>query len=52
MKKRMIAGMMLLVLTVSGCSAVPTVPTELNEPVKGIREETEGKHGQHFLLGN
>ena len=43
MKKRMIAGMMLLVLTVSGCSAVSTVPTELNEPVKGTREETEAE---------
>ncbi len=36
MKKQMIAGMMLLVLTVSGCSAVSTAPTTINE----LAEET------------
>lgn len=41
MKKRMIAGMMLLVLTVSGCSAVSTAPTTINEPVKETRAEAE-----------
>lgn len=41
MKKRMIAGMMLLVLMVSGCSAVSTAPTEMNEPVKETRAEAE-----------
>ena len=29
MKKRIIAGMMLLVLTISGCSAVSKAPTRL-----------------------
>ena len=37
----MIAGLLLLVLTVSGCSAVSTAPTEMNEPVKETRAEAE-----------
>ena len=41
MKKQMIAGLLLLVLTVSGCSAVSTAPTEINEPVKETRAEAE-----------
>lgn len=41
MKKRMIAGMMLLVLTVSGCSAVSTAPTTINELAEETRAETE-----------
>lgn len=41
MKKRMIAGMMLLVLTVSGCSAVSTAPTTINELVEETRAEAE-----------
>ncbi|MCM1219280.1 MAG: hypothetical protein NC311_16115 [Muribaculaceae bacterium] len=41
MKKQMIAGLVLLVLTVSGCSAVPTAPTTMNEPVRETRAETE-----------
>ena len=41
MKKQMIAGLLLLVLTVSGCSAVSTAPTEMNEPVKETRAEAE-----------
>lgn len=39
MKKQMIAGLLLLVLTVSGCSA--PAPTEMNEPVKETRAEAE-----------
>lgn len=44
MKKQMIAGMMLLVLTVSGCSAVSTAPTTINELAEETRAEakTEG----------
>lgn len=41
MKKRMIAGIMLLVLTVSGCSAVSTAPTTINELAKETRAEAE-----------
>ena len=41
MKKRMIAGMMLLVLTVSGCSAVSTAPTTINELAEETRAEAE-----------
>jgi len=41
MKRQMIAGLLLLVLTVSGCSAVSTAPTEMNEPVKETRAEAE-----------
>ena len=41
MKKQMIAGLLLLVLTVSGCSAVSTAPTEMNEPVTETRAEAE-----------
>lgn len=37
----MIAGMMLLVLTVSGCSAVSTAPTTINELAEETRAETE-----------
>lgn len=44
MKKQIIAGMMLLVLTVSGCSAVSTAPTTINELAEETRAEakTEG----------
>lgn len=41
MKKRMITGMMLLVLTISGCSAVSTAPTTINELAEETRAETE-----------
>ena len=41
MKKRMIAGMMLLVLTVNGCSAVSTAPTTINELAEETRAESE-----------
>lgn len=41
MKKRTIAGMMLLVLTVSGCSAVSTAPTTINELAEETRAEAE-----------
>ena len=41
MKKQIIAGMMLLVLTVSGCSAVSTAPTTINELAEESRAETE-----------
>lgn len=41
MKKQMIVGLLLLVLTVSGCSAVSTAPTEMNEPVKETRAEAK-----------
>lgn len=43
MKKQMIAGMMLLVLTVSGCSAVSTAPTTINELAEETRAEAETK---------
>lgn len=39
MKKRMIAGMMLLVLTISGCSAA--APTTINELAEETRAEAE-----------
>lgn len=44
MKKQIIAGMMLLVLTVNGCSAVSTAPTTINELAEETRAEakTEG----------
>ena len=41
MKKRMIAGVMFLVLTVSGCSAVSTAPTTINELAEETRAEAE-----------
>lgn len=41
MKKQIIAGMMLLVLTVSGCSAVSTAPTTINELAEETRAEAE-----------
>ena len=41
MKKQIIAGMMLLVLTVSGCSAVSTAPTTINELAEETRAEIE-----------
>lgn len=41
MKKQMIAGMMLLVLTISGCSAVSKAPTKINELAEETRAETE-----------
>ena len=41
MKKQMIAGLLVLVLTVSGCSAVPTAPTKINELAEETRAETE-----------
>jgi hypothetical protein len=41
MKKQIIAGMLLLVLTVSGCSAVSTAPTTINELAEETRAETE-----------
>lgn len=37
----MIAGMMLLVLTISGCSAVSTAPTTINELAEETRAEAE-----------
>ena len=43
MKKQIIAGMMLLVLTVSGCSAVSTAPTTINELAEETRAEAETK---------
>lgn len=43
----MIAGLLLLVLTLCGCSAVSTAPTEMNESVKETRAEigTESTDG-------
>lgn len=41
MKKQMIAGMLLLVLTVSGCSAISTAPTKINELAEETRAEAE-----------
>ena len=41
MKKQMIAGMLLLVLTVSGCSAVSTAPAKINELAEETRAEAE-----------
>lgn len=50
MKKQMIAGLLLLVLTVSGCSAVSTAPTEINEPVKETRAEAETESTDSIFL--
>lgn len=49
MKKRMIAGMVLLVLTVSGCSAVSTAPTTINELAEETRAETETESTDSIL---
>lgn len=49
MKKRMIAGMMLLVLTVSGCSAVSTAPTTINELAEETRAEAETESTDNIL---
>lgn len=49
MKKRMIAGMMLLVLTVSGCSAVSTAPTTINELAEETRAEAETDSTDNIL---
>ena len=50
MKKQIIAGMMLLVLTISGCSAVSTAPTEMNEPVKETRAEAETERDRKSVV--
>lgn len=47
MKKRMIAGMMLLVLTISGCSAV--APTTINELAEETRAEAETESTDSIL---
>lgn len=49
MKKRIIAGMMLLVLTVSGCSAVSTAPTTINELAEETRAEAETESTDNIL---
>ena len=49
MKKRMIAGMMLLVLTVSGCSAVSTAPTTSKELAEETRAEAETESTDSIL---
>ena len=49
MKRRMIAGMMLLVLTVSGCSAVSTAPTTINELAEETRAEAETESTDSIL---
>lgn len=49
MKKQIIAGMMLLVLTVSGCSAVSTAPTTINELAEETRAEAETKGTDSIL---
>lgn len=49
MKKRMIAGMMLLVLMVSGCSAVSTAPTTINELAEETRAEAETESTDSIL---
>lgn len=49
MKKRMSAGMMFLVLTVSGCSAVSTAPTTINELAEETRAETETESTDSIL---
>lgn len=49
MKKQMIAGMLLLVLTVSGCSAVSTAPTTINELAEETRAEAETKGTDSIL---
>lgn len=50
MKKQMIAGMLLLVLTVSGCSAVSTAPTKINELAEETRAEAETESTDTALL--
>ncbi len=49
MKKQIIAGMLLLVLTVSGCSAVSTAPTTINELAEETRAEAEAKGTDSIL---
>lgn len=49
MKKQIIAGMMLLVLTVSGCSAVSTAPTTINELAEETRAEAETESTDNIL---
>lgn len=49
MKKRIIAGMMLLMLTVSGCSAVSTAPTTINELAEETRAEAETESTDNIL---
>ena len=49
MKKQMIAGMLLLVLTVSGCSAVSTAPTTINELAEETRAEAETESTDSIL---
>ena len=49
MKKQIIAGMLLLVLTVSGCSAVSTAPTTINELAEETRAETETESTDSIL---
>ena len=49
MKRRMIAGMMLLVLMVSGCSAVSTAPTTINELAEETRAEAETESTDSIL---
>lgn len=49
MKKRMIAGMVLLVLTISGCSAVSTAPTTINELAEETRAEAETESTDNIL---
>lgn len=51
MKKQMIAGMLLLVLTVCGCSAVSTAPTTINELAEETRAEAETK-GTNSILSS
>ena len=45
----MIAGMMLLVLTISGCSAVSTAPTTINELAEETRAEAETESTDSIL---
>ena len=49
MKKQIIAGMLLLVLTVSGCSAVSTAPTTINELAEETRAEAETESTDSIL---
>lgn len=49
MKKQIIAGMMFLVLTISGCSAVSTAPTTINELAEETRAEAETKGTDSIL---
>lgn len=49
MKKQIIAGMMLLVLTISGCSAVSTAPTTINELAEETRAEAETESTDSIL---